>query len=268
VLSKWFLLGAVLFLASVVAPPAQAVPTLQLYIDGATYDPATDTWVTEDTTFDLWVVGNVDGPGGTKSDGIEDVRLAAAFVTGESGTITFTSTTTGAVADPSLPDTAILLGVSLDGAVPLLSDGTPLPDHGVYGPGVSFIEWSLGDFTLTDSPVGDFTGGFPGTLHPGTGQINVYEVSVTGLPSGIHFDVYDSVFGANHSSFGPFSHDASSVPEPRSALLFGTGFLVAGVAVRRRPAPTPACRGRHTSSGARTGSPAGSRSPARCRRTP
>jgi hypothetical protein len=228
----------------VLAPiPARAVPTLQIYIDGATYDAATESWITEDSTFDLWVIGNVAGPGGTGGAGIEGVRLAAAFVTGEAGTIALAPKTTGVVADPSIPDVPAFLGVSLDGAVPLLTDGSPLARHGIYGAGVSFAEWALGDFSLTDSPTGDFIGGFPATLHAGTGQINVYEVSVTGFPSGVHFDVYDTVVGATHSSFGPFSHDAGSVPEPRSALLFGVGFLVAGGAARRRPS-APAGAGR------------------------
>ena len=36
------------------------------------------------------------------------------------------------------------------------------------------------------------------------------------------------------SRFAPFSHDAQTVPEPSSALLFGVGCLVAGLAARAR----------------------------------
>ena len=71
-------------------------------------------------------------------------------------------------------------------------------------------------------------------LFPDTGQINVYSVEVTGFASGIHFDVYDTVVGETHSSFGPFSHDAGVVPEPGATLLFGVGCLVAGFASQRR----------------------------------
>jgi hypothetical protein len=216
------------------APAAHALPTLQLYIDGATYDPATETWITEDATFDLWVIGNVAGPGGTGA--ITNVALAAAFVTGEVGTITLTPTTTGVVTDPSIPVPLVFNGASADGARPMLNDGSLLPTHGVYGAGVSFFEWELGDLSATDSPTGDFIGSFPGTLFADTGQINVYEVSVTGFPSGIHFDVYNTVVGETHSSFGPFSHDAGVVPEPGATLLFGVGCLVAGVAAQRRRA--------------------------------
>jgi hypothetical protein len=98
---------------------------------------------------------------------------------------------------------------------------------------VSFFEWELGDLTLTDSPMGDFINAFPGVLFPDTGQINVYEVTVSGFTA-VHFDVYNTVVGATHSSFGPFSHDAGVIPEPRATLLFGVGCLVAGLAARRR----------------------------------
>jgi hypothetical protein len=226
-----------LALALLGAAPAQAVPKLQLYIDGATYDTATETWVTTDGTFDLWVIGNVDGPGGAHGDPILDVRLSAAFVTGDAGSITLTPTTTSTVTDPSTPGAPTNNGTSADGAVPVLSDLSPLATHGIYGAGVSFLEWELGDFTLTDSPVGDFINTFPGTLYPNAGQINVYEVTITGFSEGIHFDVYNHVEGANHSTFGPFSHDVGTVPEPGSTLLFGVGCLVAGITGRSRRGP-------------------------------
>ena len=219
------------------ASSAQAVPKLQLYIDGATYDSSTESWVTTDGTFDLWVIGNVDGPGGANGDPILDVKLAAAFVTGDAGSITLTPKTTSTVTDPSTPGAPTYNGVSADGAVPLLSDGSPLATHGIYEPGVSFYEWELGDFSLTDSPVGDFINAFPGTLYANAGQINVYEVTITGFSDGIHFDVYNHIEGANHSTFGPFSHDVGAVPEPRATLLFGVGCLVAGITGRSRRWP-------------------------------
>ena len=87
---------------------------------------------------------------------------------------------------------------SADGAIPVRGDGSLLPTHGIYGPGVSFLEFDLGDFTLTDSPIRDYQG-IP-TSFPAVGQINVYEVTLTGFPSGIHFDTYDpTVTGMNGS---------------------------------------------------------------------
>lgn len=66
-----------------------AIPTLQLYIEGATYDPVTETWVITQPEFTLWVIGDV-GHFGT----IYDVKLAAAVRSDEYGSITLTPTTT------------------------------------------------------------------------------------------------------------------------------------------------------------------------------
>ena len=133
--------------------------------------------------------------------------------------------------DPSTPSNPTPTAGGED-VPPTLNDGSSLAPHGVYGTGVSFLEWGLGDdFDLLDSPVGDFFPTFP-TDFPSTGQINVYGVEITGFPSGIHFDVYNSIDGKTHSSFGPFSHDAVFAPEPSASLLFGVGGLIIEVAVR------------------------------------
>lgn len=119
----------------------------------------------------------------------------------------------------------------------MLSSGLDLPSHSIYGPGTSFLEWDLGDFTEIDSPIGDYSDAFP-TSFPSMGQVNVYTVSVTGYTE-VHFDAYDSILlGANqmmHAKFVPPSHDAgTAVPEPGGLLLFSVGLLVVGRATRRR----------------------------------
>lgn len=59
-----------------------AVPKLQLYIPGATYDTTTETWIIESYKYELWITGaNVT---------IEDVRFAAAVPTHEVGSIEVT----------------------------------------------------------------------------------------------------------------------------------------------------------------------------------
>ncbi len=215
------------------ASAAFAVPTLQLYIDGATYDPVSETWITTSTSFDLWVLG---------VSPVDDVKLSIAFMTGETGSITLTPTTAGDFDgvlgddDTSIPVAPVFLGTSADGAVPVQGDGTPLPTHGIYGPGVSFLEYDLGDFSLTDSPIGDYQG-IP-TSFPEVGQINVYSVVITGYASGVHFDTYDhTVRGKDGAQvkyvFAPFSHDAE-VPEPTAALLLLAAGVTGGLAARRR----------------------------------
>ena len=59
----------------------QAVPVLQLYVDGATYNTEHESWVFDAVigeSFTLWVIGNVDGPGGQGT--IFDVKLSAVYI--------------------------------------------------------------------------------------------------------------------------------------------------------------------------------------------
>ncbi|VAV84930.1 hypothetical protein MNBD_DELTA01-858 [hydrothermal vent metagenome] len=217
---------------------ALAVPVLQLYIDGAAFDPSTETWVSTESTFDLWVIGAVDKNTARfeESDGsytgniIKDVTLAMAF-TGSGGTITLTPATTGILSDPSTPGAP----VSYESSGALALENPPLAKHGIY-PSV-WENYSLGDFTLEDSPVGDFadpgTGYVFPTSFPNSGQINVYKVAVTGWES-VHFDAFAPLSygavpadgpGAYH--IAPYSHDAgyNVVPEPGTYILLGSGLL-------------------------------------------
>jgi hypothetical protein len=288
--SRWFLAVAVVIilagLLALPAAPALGVPLLQLYIEGATYDTDTETWLltlesaSTQATFRLWAVGNVDGPGGKGT--ILEVRLAVAYAEGfaDDLAIQFTPSTTGGyggVADPSLPagaaarsvietslgqviasDPAPRLapdGVLLvdNGGTPVLGDGRNLPSHGVYGPGVVWREYDLGDFWRTDSPVGDFIGAFPAEWTLSAGQIDVFEVTVTSVDgrmlSGatIHFDLYNHIEGWPNSRavFSPFSHAADAevtfLPEPATVLVWSLlAACGAGAALWRRRDEAPA----------------------------
>lgn len=219
---------AILFAASAFPRPAMALPILQMYIEGARYDQDTETWISNQSNLNLWVIGNVGeyGP-------IVDVQLAAAFLTGETGSISITPSSTTLLPDPSVSATPVFNPtVGGDGTTPLMSSGDPLPDHGIYGSGVSFSQWGLGDFSLTDSAIGDFSYGFP-TSTPTSGQINVYSISITGY-SMVHFDTFNHVESPSHVLFGPYS-EASAIPEPTSMLLLAMGLAGAvGLWGRRR----------------------------------
>lgn len=245
---------AVITVLLAMSPAAQAVPTLQVYIEGATYDDQEESWkITSPSNapLRLWAVGNVAGPGGKGT--IYDVKAAFAYSSGAGDvTINITPSTTngyGGFTDPSTAAAASLIAVHTDGSQPVKADGKKLAKHGIYGNGTDWQEWSFGDFTSTDSPIADFMDAFPDAPVETSGQINAYEINVTGLGADewIHVDLYGSILngkGNVKSVFAPFSHDAefaltsglpaasTEVPAPGAALIFAGGFVFLA---RRRP---------------------------------
>jgi hypothetical protein len=255
-------LAAVILIA--VPQAAYAVPTLQLYIENSTYNTTTETWEFTGNDVRLWVLGDV-GHYGT----ISEVKLTVAFPSTETGTVSLTATTASAgqlpsPGDPSTSPTPSSVSNPLsavktsygsdpgpcgsngtDGTAPCMGNGQPLPLHGEYGPGTKWVEFFLGDFTLTDSPIGDYIQA-PPTIFSSTGQINAYDVSLTGFTEGteVHFDAFNHIVAGKKKlkyKFAPFSHDAMtettpSVPEAPTFVLILTGVVAAGAWRRMRQA--------------------------------
>jgi hypothetical protein len=229
-----------------VSGTAAAIPTLQLYIEGGTYDGSEESWNFPGHQFRLWAIGNLSGPGGTNGTPITNVRLSAVYDNpGSPVTITITPTLIGGggqyggFTDPSLPGAPTLLQTVTNGSTPLIGGSSSLPGHGEYGAGKAWQEFSLGNFTLSDSQVADFVNAFPlAGLQPGA-QINAYDITVTGADA--HFDLYGQITDSNgRVSYisAPSSHDATdgpaSVPVPATFALLGLGLI--GLSFLRRRA--------------------------------
>ncbi len=228
----------VLTIGLMTAPATYAVPHLQLFIDGATYDWDTQTWVLASTgSVDLYVIS-----ANEEHTGVIVSMALSGF--GEFEDPTSSVSVTGFGYDQSIWD----YGFGPITTVETWDGSDDLPRHGIFP--TWFAEVNTEDYNMSQDvgdvqPGPDFWDPSPDGSGPANarGEVRVFNLSIDApLGTSVHFDAYtlmnegllaDIVI----DEFAPFSHDATTtiVPEPGTILLMSTGLLGLGLsAIRRR----------------------------------
>ncbi len=222
----------VLTIGLLMAPAAYAVPHLQLFIDGATYDDVTETWVLATAgSFDLYVL--------SANEPHQNVLVSMALggfgeFENPDGIVSLSG-----FGGPAIDDWT--WGYSPLGSAPGWDSNEDLPPHGIYP--TWFAEANTGNYNMSQN-VGDVNPGpdfwDPTINGPGpanaSGQYKVFSLSVSApFGTSVHFDAY-TLDGDVLDEFAPFSHDASTtiIPEPGTILLMSTGLFGVGLAAIRR----------------------------------
>ncbi len=211
-LSRKFLAGFAVAMVAFLSLPAKAVPTLQLDIIGGTYDPITQTVVTNSSTFTLLALAT---PGSrTAQDILSDTFYAALALepSMQEGAFDAGSFTVNG-------DTVYATDTGMNYGTPPVADAHPdLADHGqfpTYFHEVAF-QFDANDTTTTYNAQDDAGGVAFDESGYGTFFYKM-EINVGGLVGKtLHFDLYDTALKQNGNlsieSFAPFSHDAEYRP--------------------------------------------------------
>ncbi|MFH1563700.1 MAG: choice-of-anchor N protein [Nitrospirota bacterium] len=195
-----------------------ALPSLQLYIPGSTYDFSTETWVTTNSNFELQVLG-ASSP--KNADYITNLMLFVAIPENENNL-------SGAYV--KINGTPI----NFSYGIPLMPNNKPLPSHDIYP--TYYCVYSLPNLMV--STAGEIINNYnPGETGTDLGDIQSLAIEWSGYTF-VHFDAAGTVIGKNGSIWNrkvPFSHDAEAVvPEPTSILLLGMGLFGATGLIKRR----------------------------------
>ena len=245
-------LAGALLLAPVLAPTAQAIPLLQLDVQGGVYDPVTETIVAPGGTFTVYAIL-------TPQKNASAAEIAALLNT----TYYLSAAISPQLAPPGAnlgsfaigpaggTQTTVSATSGMTYGVPpldlaLINSGSLAP-HSIYP--TYFSEFSF-QFSAANKTTAYNTADNPGGPTPdpnGTAYYFAFTGDSTLLSAfALHFDLYgqsvkDCAKNSNSCSnlaFAPFSHDAqvNQVPGPSAALVMFSGLALAVGTLRQRVA--------------------------------